>query len=243
MLKTETINIFGININKLDNDSFLKVINDGISGRSKLCIAYANADSLNKIYGNAELKQIYRSFPIIHPDGIGVYLASKLLYGNKGLKVRFSGSDFYEHLIKNSILNNHNCYFFGHTEEILTEIKKVNPRLNVSGFQEGYNFITETVISNINRINPDMIVIGLSCPLQEKWMYDNRDKINFGTMIAVGDGIKVFANKKIRGPLFIRKSGFEWLVRLISDPVSNFRKYITGIPLFMIRIIMEKFKS
>lgn len=243
MDKLKTIKIFDVNISKLDNESFLNVINEGISEKSKLCIAYANADSLNKIYENNELREVYSSFPVIHPDGIGVYLASRFLYGDNGLESRLTGSDFYELLIKNSILKNHSIYFFGHTEEILTEVKRVNPELKIAGLQEGYNFNNEIVISDINRINPDIIIIGLSCPVQEKWMFQNRDKINFGIMLAVGDGIKVFANKKIRGPLFIRRSGFEWFVRFILDPVSNFKKYIIGNPIFIFRIIREKFKS
>ncbi len=243
MNKIKTIKIFDVNISKIDNESFLKLINEGIAGKSKLCIAYANADSLNKIYGNSEIRKIYSSFPVIHPDGIGVYLASKFLYGAEGLDSRLTGSDFYELLIKNSILHNHSVYFFGHTEEILNEIANIHSELKIAGLQEGYSFSSEIVISDINRLNPDIIIIGLSCPVQEKWMFQNRDKINFGIMLAVGDGIKVFANKKIRGPLFIRRSGFEWFVRFILDPVSNFKKYIIGNPLFLFRIIREKFKS
>ncbi|MBK6537706.1 MAG: hypothetical protein IPG09_07985 [Ignavibacteria bacterium] len=94
MNKIKTIKIFDVNISKIDNESFLRLINEGIAGKSKLCIAYANADSLNKIYDNNELRKAYSSFPVIHPDGIGVYLASKFLYGNKGLESRLTGSDF-----------------------------------------------------------------------------------------------------------------------------------------------------
>ncbi|MBS1552452.1 MAG: WecB/TagA/CpsF family glycosyltransferase [Bacteroidetes bacterium] len=243
MMKTESVKIFGVNINKLDDDTFLKVINDGINEKSKLCIAYANADSLNKIYSDKGLKKVYDSFGIIHPDGIGVFLASKFLYGGKGLKVRLTGSDFYGRLIKNSVHNNHSYFFFGHSDEILSEVKRANPELNIAGYQEGYNFNDDTVTDKINRLNPDIIIIGLSCPIQEKWMFKNKNRINFGIMLAVGDGIKVFAGKKIRGPVFIRKFGFEWLVRFFLDPVSNFRKYIIGNPLFVFRIIREKFKS
>lgn len=241
--KSESINIFGIEVCKLSEDTFLEVIRESISENKKVSIAYANADSLNKIYSDEKLRKIYNSFDLIHPDGTGVYLASGYLYGNDGLEVRLTGSDFYMKLISESIKKEWSYYFFGHTAEILEEIKNVNPELKIAGIQEGYEFENEKVLKKINEISPDIIIIGLSCPKQEKWMYENRDKINFRVMLAVGDGIKVFAGKKIRGPEFMRKIGLEWLVRFFNNPALNFKKYIIGIPIFIYRIIKQKLKS
>jgi N-acetylglucosaminyldiphosphoundecaprenol N-acetyl-beta-D-mannosaminyltransferase len=241
--KSESIDIFGVKVNKLSEETFLEVIRESISENKKVSIAYANADSLNKIYTDEKLRKIYNSFDLIHPDGTGVYLASEYLYGKKGLEIRLTGSDFYLKLISESIKNDWSYYFFGHTEEILEEIKKVNPGLKIAGIHEGYEFENEKVLTKINEISPDIIIIGLSCPKQEKWMYENMDKINFRVMLAVGDGIKVFAGKKIRGPEFMRKIGLEWLVRFFNNPLSNFKKYIIGIPLFIYRIIKQKLKS
>lgn len=243
MKKTGTVNIFGIEIDKLSNESFLHFIKESISKKKKVLIGYANADTLNKIYDDNSLKDIYNSFDLVHPDGIGIYLASGFLFGKNGLNERLTGSDFYPILINESIKQNWKYFFFGHTDEILSEIGKKHPQLNISGSNEGYNFDNSTVTDKINQADPDVIIIGLSCPYQEKWMYDNRDKINFKIMLAVGDGIKVFADKKTRGPKIFRTFGLEWLVRLISDPASNFSKYVRGIPVFISRIIAAKLNS
>ncbi len=117
------------------------------------------------------------------------------------------------------------------------------PLLNITGMNEGYSFSDEEVIRKINAADPDILIIGLSCPKQERWICDNRDKINFKVALNVGDGIKVFAGYKVRGPEIFRKAGMEWLFRLFSDPVSNFNKYVTGIPLFIYRIFKEKLKK
>lgn len=241
--KKSFVEIFGIRIENINYDKFLNLFREGISSGKKMTIAYANADSLNKIYEDENLKIIYTGFDIIHPDGTGVFLASKILYGKNGLQERVTGSDFYERLISESVKNNWRCFFFGHKKEILDEIQKSNPLLKISGTEEGYNFESDKVIGRINSSNPDIIIIGLSCPLQENWISQNKEKINSGILIAVGEGIKVFAGKKIRGPVFVRKMGFEWFIRLISNPVKNFKKYITGIPKFIYRILKETVKS
>lgn len=243
MKKADTINIFGAEINKLSNEQFINYISKSISQNRKNTIGYANADTLNKIYEDKSLKKIFSTFDLIHPDGIGVYLASGLLYGKNGLESRLTGSDFYPILISESIKNNWKLFFFGHTEKILMEIKKQYPLLNISGTNAGYNFDNKKVIAKINDADPDIIIIGLSCPYQEKWMYENKDKVSFNILLAVGDGIKVFAGNKTRGPVIFRKLGLEWLVRLISSPFSNFRKYVIGIPLFIKRVASTKLKS
>ncbi|MCB0727041.1 MAG: WecB/TagA/CpsF family glycosyltransferase [Ignavibacteriae bacterium] len=235
-----SINIFGVKINKLSDSSFLEYIKSGIEKDQKIIIGYANADTLNKIYVNKELKEIYDTFDLIHPDGIGVYSASRILFGNDGLESRLTGSDFYPLLIDESIKNDWKYFFFGHSDEILESIQKKHPLLKITGMNEGYNFDDENVIKKINIANPDILILGLSCPKQEKWINDNKDKINFRVALNVGDGIKVFAGSKVRGPVIMRKAGLEWLSRLISDPSNNFNKYVTGIPLFLYRVMKEK---
>lgn len=179
---------------------------------------------------------MYESFDLIHPDGVGVFYASKYLYGTDGMNERFAGSDFYISLISSSISEGRSIFFFGHTLKELDKIKTNYPALNIAGIQEGYNFDTDEVIEKINRSNPDIIIIGLSCPVQEKWMYENKDKIKFKVMLAVGDGIKVFSGDKIRGPKILQKAGLEWLVRVFTDPLNNFNRYVKGIPIFIQRI-------
>jgi len=234
------LEIFGIKVSKLTTDSFLKCINDSITGNKNLSVAYANADTLNKIYKNESLKKIYDSFDLIHADGIGIYLASKFLYGKNGLEERLTGSDFYIKLINESIKKNWSYFFFGHDYNTLSSVKDAYPRLNISALQEGYTFENEKVVEIINKKNPDIIIIGLSCPVQEMWIHENKNRINFKVILAVGDGIGIFANKKKRGPLLMRKIGLEWLTRYALEPVSSFRKYIIGNPLFIYRVVKEK---
>ncbi|MBK8982267.1 MAG: WecB/TagA/CpsF family glycosyltransferase [Ignavibacteria bacterium] len=212
-------------------------IDDAVTSGDKITVAYANADTLNKIYNDRSLTGVYKTFDYIHPDGIGIYLASKYLFGKNGMSERFTGSDYYLKLISESINKKHSIFFFGHTSEELNKIQKKFPGLKISGLQEGYNFTDESVIDKINNSGADILIIGLSCPVQEKWMFKFKDKINCNVILAVGDGIKVFSGDKIRGPAFMRKLGLEWLVRMFAEPGKNFSRYFLGIPIFIKRVI------
>ena len=62
------INIFGTDIDNLSDSAFLEFIKEVIVNNKKAVIGYANADTLNKLYTDKELRQIYSTFELIHPD-------------------------------------------------------------------------------------------------------------------------------------------------------------------------------
>ena len=43
-----------------------------------------------------------------------------------------------------------------------------------------------TMIDKINSFSPDVLFVGMSAPKQEKWVFDNRDKIKVSTIASVG---------------------------------------------------------
>src|SRR5574338_1080895 len=124
---------------------------------------------------------------------MGIYLASRLQYGQKGFSSRFTGSDFYSHLINSAIENNWSFYFFGDEEKTLKLITKNLPKIKIAGFCNGFNYDNNDLIVKINNSNPDILIVGLGSPKQEQWIIENKRNINTKVIIAVGDGIKVFA--------------------------------------------------
>lgn len=235
-----SINIFGVKVSILDYHSFLEVIDNALNTNSKITIAYANAHTLNQCYENKELAELLNSFDYVHPDGIGVYIASVMLYGRKGLKQRITGSDFYPMLADHCASEGRSIYFFGHSDENLERIRKNSGSLRIAGLSPGYDFNDEEIISSVNHSGADLLVIGLSFPKQELWLRRNRDKLQVPVALAVGDGIRVFSGEKTRGPKFLRDAGLEWLVRLLLNPIANFRRYAVGNPRFMMRLLSKR---
>lgn len=239
-INSDKFNIFGLDINKADYPGLLKQIITAIESKQKITIGYANAHILNNIFKNYKHREILSSFNIIHPDGIGVYLASRFLYRKKGMARRMTGSDFYPMLIEEGIKRKWSFFFFGHENKTLEKIGVCNPELTIAGYSEGYNFDTDSVINQINSSGTDILIVGLGFPKQEEWIFENKNRLYCHVIIAVGDGIKVFSGTKIRGDLFIRRLGFEWFVRTITNPGKYWKRYLIGNPLFLLRIIKLK---
>jgi N-acetylglucosaminyldiphosphoundecaprenol N-acetyl-beta-D-mannosaminyltransferase len=242
-MKSPSVNINGIKIDITDYSILLQQINSAIDQNRKLCIAYANANSVNFSYNNPEFKNYLQKFDIIHPDGIGIKLAINFLRPGLYKGSRFTGSDFYPLLTADAIKHNRKVFFFGNTDEVLSKISGYNHGLQITGLQNGYNFEDEKVIARINASKADVLIVGLGTPLQEKWIAKHSDNISCRVVICVGDGISVIAGTRQRGPVLMRAIGMEWFHRLLSSPLKYFKRYIIGNPLFLYRIIILKMRK
>lgn len=235
--------LFGIKINNISGNELLQFINEAISLKYNKKITYAHFNTLNQLYENKSLSFLFNQFDYVHPDGIGILLGSKLLFSEDGLDKRITGSDFYPTLISTAIQKKWRMFFFGDKPEILERIRIKNSELIVTGHIPGYDYDSDGVVKQVNKTKPDILIVGLGQPLQEKWIIENKDNLDVNVIIAVGDGIKVFAGIKPRGPKFIQKMGLEWLIRLIHNPRQYWKRYLIGIPLFIFRILKEKYKK
>ena len=218
MNNLKTYNLLGIYLNNISYSEILSSIQQSIQNRTQISICYANVNSVNLSFNNEKIINVFFAFDIVHPDGFGVSLGSKILFGKDFKSNRISGSDLYEHLIEWGIEHKYNFFFFGDTQTTLNQINVHYPQLKVVGMQNGFEFENLSLINKINQSDVDILIVGLGTPKQEEWIIQNKKSINAKIIIAAGDGIKVFSGTKKRGPKFIQIIGLEWLVRLFFEP-------------------------
>ena len=117
-------------------------------------------------------------------DGIGVVWASK--YTKKRLPERVAGYDLTQRLF-NELKDTHKTIFFfggapGVAKEAAEKMMKKYPGLNIVGTRNGYFSKEEEVkiVSDIKALKPDLLLVGLGAPKQEKWIYKYKDEIGAG---------------------------------------------------------------
>ena len=240
LIKFEKLNICGIKVNRLAYKLFISYICESVELNFKRSIAYSNTHIIHLAAFNDTLKTSLDKFDLIHPDGIGIYFASKFLYRSDGLEQRITGSDFYYDLIKKAKQENWRIFFLGHDKETFEKIKSQHPELNITGHISRDFSDDKRVINSINNSASNIIIVGLQSPFQEKWIAENQDKLNCNIILAVGGGIKVFANTLKRGPEVIRMLGLEWLYRLITNPKWYWKRILVGFPVFIALTLKQK---
>jgi N-acetylglucosaminyldiphosphoundecaprenol N-acetyl-beta-D-mannosaminyltransferase len=97
----------------------------------------------------------------------------------------------------------------------------------------------DAVVDEINRLNPDIVWVGLGAPLQEQWMASNRDRIRAPILAGVGAAFDFHSDWVPQAPAWLQQTGLEWLFRLAQEPGRLWRRYLLGNPEFLGRLLVQ----
>jgi len=179
---------------------------------------------------DAEFMEILNSASLLIPDGIGIVYASRLTKSK--ISRRVPGIDLLIDLF-GAIQNTDKTLFFlggapGVAEAAADKVREGFPGLSVVEARHGYfrDEDDEDVIAAINAVKPDIVLVGLGFPRQEKWIYRYRDKLDTRLLIGVGGSLDVLSGKLRRAPKFFQKLGLEWLYRLLRQPKRIWRQRV-----------------
>ncbi len=230
--------ISDIKIDYLDYNIIVSLIENTIVQSEKLIINYANAYSIVVAEKDVTFKSSLTASNLVHPDGIGIWLASKILNKNKR-PVKFNWTDYGFDFLKICGKKGWKIFFLGSTEKILIRAKKnlkrKYPLLKLMGTANGYEGLDDSgLVDSINRLNVDILYVGLGTPKQETWIYNNASELNCKVIHSVGDLFSLYAGEKTRGSKLFQRIGLEWFFRLLRHPVKYFKRYVIGIPQFFI---------
>jgi len=92
------------------------------------------------------------------------------------------------------------------------------------GFEEDAEF-NRDLCAEINRVQPDILVVGLGFPKQESWIVRHRDELRLPVALAVGGTIDFLAGEQTRAPKWIQSIRMEWLHRLATNPRRLAKRY------------------
>lgn len=239
------INILGVNIDEVTmNDAHNRVI-EFLNNEEKASIVFTpNSEMIMYAYKQQEFANILNAADLSVPDGIGVVYASRIL--RKPLNERVAGFDLSKTILKELPKTGHSVFLFGGlpgiAEQAKQKLESEYPGIKIAGTQHGYFDISEEeeIIRRINASQADILFVCLGFPKQERWIYENKDKLKVKVCMGIGGSLDVFAGKVKRAPYFYRKLGIEWLYRLIREP----RRYkrMLALPKFGFTVIWEAIK-
>lgn len=186
------------------------------------------------------------------PDGVGMVLASRFLGGN--IKKRVTGSDVFAGLNKRmNAAGSMRVFFLGSTEAtllaIIQKMRKDYPNIKVTGvysppFKDVYSSSEiSAMIKAINSAAPDVLWVGLSAPKQEKFILENRARMNVNFVAAIGAVFDFYSgNIKRHQESWLVNHGFEWLPRLLQEPRRLWERMIVSAPIFIWHVMKQKRK-
>lgn len=79
-------------------------------------------------------------------------------------------------------------------------------------------------VEAIRAAGVQMLFVGLGCPKQERWMAAHRDRLPCA-MLGVGAVFDMLAGRYRVAPLWVQRSGLEWVFRLGQEPRRLWARY------------------
>ena len=119
-----------------------------------------------------------------------------------------------------------------------------HPGLQIVGTHPGYldDVNIPSLITKINRAKPDILLVGMGTPRQELWLTTYRDQIEAPVCWAVGALFDYVAGIEPAVPDWLNKLNLEWFWRMLIDPMGKWHRYLIGNPIFLYRILRQRFR-
>lgn len=231
--------------NKLYKESFKSfknlILKDLTTGNKRFIVT-VNPETIITAIKEEKFKELLlNKDTTIVADGISVVKAGRLL--GYEIKERITGIDIAKELLKVGNQLKRRLYLFGSTEEVINilkkKIKKLYPNINIVGTYNGYEHDADVIFKDIVKRQPDIVLVALGIPNQEKLIYKYLHKFNKGILVGVGGSFDVLSGYKKRAPKIFIKLNLEWLYRLVCEPQRINRFYNNNIK-FIFKILKEK---
>ena len=226
---------------KTQNELF-EQIKLSLQRKEKKIFFYLNSYSFYLVHHNEEFKTAFNSADFILIDGMSiVYFLKRYKYNNIE-KVTFNHT-FFKYLLSYFQEKKTRIYLLGSKEQNVIKAQEnlIEKGLNICGVQHGYFNMKDSkkIIEEINKLTPDILLVGMGMPKSEKWIIENKRKFNDYNIITVGNLIDIFAGKASLAPTILFNSPFEWIYRLIREPCKLTPRYIRS-NLFILDLLFRK---
>ena len=221
-------------IDNLTMQETLQAIDQLIKEDGNSYVVTPNVDHIVQLETDKELQDVYANAALILTDGKPLLWIAKL-YGTQ-IKEKISGSDLFPLLCDMAAKKKYKMFFLGAAEGVAAKaaenLKKRYSGLQVAGtYSPPYGFEKDAleikkIAEMIKEAQPQILIVGLGCPKQEKFIWNNREYLNVPVSLGLGASFDFEAGNIKRAPRWMQKCGFEWLFRITQDPKRLFKRYI-----------------
>jgi len=240
------IAILGVPFDNVTTPEALALIGKMIASGQPHYGATANVDFIVQAIEDDELRHVLFDAHLVLADGMPIVWSSKFL-GNP-LPERVTGSGMIPQLLALAEAKGWKVFFLGGTEQsVATAAEKTrakHPRLQLVGaysppFKPLLEMDHADILRRIREAAPDILLVAFGCPKQEKWISMNYREAGVPFSVGVGATIDFLAGTFKRAPVWMQKTGTEWIFRMLQEPKRLVRRYGKDLRVFTFAILRQ----
>lgn len=227
------IKFMNTDIDNLTMAETLNEIDKLIQKKNCSYVVTPNVDHIVRLEKDEELQKVYKNASLILTDGKPLIWISK--WYKTPIKEKISGSDLFPRVCQLAANKNYTMYLLGAAEGVADtaakNLMKKYPGLNIVGtysppfgFEKNKQEMNK-IKTQIQDVHPDILIVGLGCPKQEKFMYYHCKELGVPISFCLGASIDFEAGNIKRAPKWMSNHGLEWLYRFSKEPKRLFKRY------------------
>ena len=236
--------ILGVNVHCVTMDEAVTFIEQRIAEKKSALVATANAEMIMQATRDIELADILNNSDLVVPDGAGTVWAARRLGAR--MPERVAGYDLAQELMRLAPEKGQKIFFFGSAPGVAEKAKikaeTLYSGIKIVGVRDGYFNVDDEpkIIAEIKAAAPDILLVALGVPKQEKWLAAHFAELNVPVAMGVGGTLDVMAGVMKRAPLWMQRAKLEWLFRGLLQPKRAGR--LLNLPKFVMKVIAESKK-
>jgi len=206
----------------------------------------SNPEKNFSVPGDPLLYEMFKNADLLIPDGIGMVMALRLLYGVRVERV--PGCELMQRICGLAEQKGYSIYLYGAKEEVSLAasqtLTRMYPNLHIAGRSNGYvpPEKMDELVDDINESGAGILFLALGSPRQEAWISKHSHKLaSVRVCQGIGGTLDVLSGNVKRAPKVFCKTGLEWFYRLLSDPRRLKRQKV--LPVFLFRILVQRIKG
>ena len=234
----ERVNILGVDVDAVTMAEAVDVVRRAMDTRAGVMVATANAEMLMRATHDEELRRILNASALVVPDGAGTVWAARHL--GHAMPERVAGYDLAQELLRCAPAEGRRVYFFGSApgvaEKAKAKAEQLYPGIEIVGVRNGFFSLADNaaIIAEIRAARPDLLLVALGVPKQEKWIAAHLAELDVPVAIGVGGTLDVMAGVMKRAPHWMQKAKLEWLFRGLMQPKRAGR--LLALPKFVLKV-------
>ena len=246
----KAVDICDVPVSSVNIPQACGIIGGWINDRKKTYVCVAPVSTIVDCQSDQEYKKVLDNADMITPDGMPLVWIGKLK-GDRNIE-RTYGPDLMQALCAAGEKGGYKHYLYGGAESTCSllenVLKRKFPNIDIRGhyappFRPAHAREDKEIIDEINRLNPDILWVGLGSPKQDFWMHEHRDRLEVPVIIGVGAAFDFIAGIKKQAPRWMQRCGLEWFFRLCSEPGRLWKRYLFGNTKFIYLLIKNGIKA
>jgi len=246
-MKPQQVHLFGMDLDNLTmGEAVERIVEEFACIRSRAMVVTPNVDVAVQLERDPQLRADYAEASMMFADGAPLIVASRL-FGSP-LKERVAGSDLFPLLCGRARDKGLRVMLLGGGDGVAqaaaSNLSAKYPGLQILAYTPSIGFDAKPeecarIVDCINEYRPHLLFLGVGTPRQERWIAKYQESYCPCVSMGIGGSFDFEAGRIKRAPRLMRKTGLEWLYRLLKEPRRLFRRYLVDDMRFFALVLRE----